>query len=123
MAKNLKLNIKNAQLAEALKLNPPKKILAKKPVKEAEELSSEPILEQKAREEPITPIIETQNKELDKQPSSFSREIEKQEVVPTEVAPLAPKKIITTSYRNDTPRPQQEFIKRPFSQLIFRLGV
>ncbi len=115
MAKNLKLNIKNAQLAEALKLSAPKKIIAKKPAKESEELSLEPVLEQKVREEPITPTIETQNKELDKQPSSFSHEIEKQEVVAEEISPPLPKKIITTSYRNDTPRPQQEFIKRPFS--------
>ena len=117
MAKNLKLNIKNAQLAEALKLSPPKKILAKKTVKESEET----VLEQKVHEESITPIIEQsapvaeiQNKELDKHVPSFSSEPEKQESMKEEIAP-PPRKIITTSYRNDAPRPQQEFVRKPFS--------
>ena len=43
MAKNLKLNIKNAQLAEALSLSQPKKTLPKKIKKETAELPTEPV--------------------------------------------------------------------------------
>ncbi|MES2199333.1 MAG: translation initiation factor IF-2 [Chlamydiota bacterium] len=119
MAKNLKLNIKNAQLAEALKLSPPKKILAKKPLKESEET----ILEQKVHEESITPVIEQsapaveiQPKELEAQNVFLSPEIERQEVMAEEPAPSPTpvKKILTTSYRNDAPR-QQDFVRKPFS--------
>ena len=117
MAKNLKLNIKNAQLAEALKLSPPKKVLAKKTVKEPEET----VLEQKVHEESITSIIEQsapldemQSKELDKHIPSVFPEPEKQETMTEEIA-LPPKKVLSAPYRNDAPRTQQEFIRKPFS--------
>lgn len=121
MAKNLKLNIKNAQLAEALKLSPPKKIVAKKPITEPEELS----LEKTAIETPtplaiekISPVIEEEAKTVDSPIVPAYSEPEKKEVVIDEFTPPPPpppKKIITTSYSQETPRAQQDSIKKPAS--------
>jgi translation initiation factor IF-2 len=56
LAKNLKLNIKNAQLAEALKLSSPKKTSPKKEPKKPVE---KPAVEVSESEKPSAPVVET----------------------------------------------------------------
>ena len=133
MAKNLKLNIKNAQLAEALKLNLPKKA---SPAKKAEEIpakevvetpaaplpveanavSSSPTVSPKKEERPVsqaaTPVPEkvAAEKPVDKAPEQPAPTPQRTEEKPAEAPP---KRIITGFERKSNihikpPRPASE---------------
>ena len=69
MAKNLKLNIKNAQLAEALKLSQPKKTLPKKEKKEPAELPAEPVSVQELSTPEPAPKLKAASKQKTAKPA------------------------------------------------------
>ncbi|MBS0628452.1 MAG: hypothetical protein JSS09_09620, partial [Verrucomicrobia bacterium] len=122
MAKNLKLNIKNAQLAEALKLSPPKKLPAKKSAKEAEEAPAASVTEEKspAVTEKVEPIEIEPTPVLKKEPVASFEAIESHEkaekVEIQQPASPPPKKVITTSYsaRYEAQKAQQESTRRSY---------
>lgn len=65
MAKNLKLNIKNAQLAEALKLSQPKKPAAKKKAAEAAPVEAPAVPPAEETLQATPPAVEIETRELE----------------------------------------------------------
>ncbi len=100
MAKNLKLNIKNAQLAEALNLNKLKKAPAKKAAPKEEEPAAEPIVEAKVNS-PL-PVQEkpVEAAPLPKEPPSVP------EAKEVRTAPVEPKPAVPQERpESEAPRP------------------
>jgi len=87
LAKNLKLNIKNAQLAEALKLSAPKKAPAKKAAKQP-------------KEEQPTEIVSEQKPERE----TISEPVAPEKIHSTETPKSEPKKKVDLSSEDSSPR-------------------